>query len=138
MQQEPLRVEMEGLEALNLEEFPVVGDFVVELSYSGSETLLSFQAPSVDMSVSFPWWNHGLDEMISWSPVNFPCGSLREPFWDRDQGWSLLIWLVGDRVYIAEGDGEEDVYERWFAVPLDRYRSEWRRAIAKLSESAPG
>ena len=133
MRQEPLQAEMERLESLNLEEFPVVDDFLVDLSSSGSEVCLRFNAPSSGLSVSFPWWNHGIDEMLAWTPVNFPLGSLREPFWDRDQGWSLLIWLAGDRVYIAEGEGEEDVYDRWFAVSLDRYHSEWRRAIAKLS-----
>ena len=132
MEQKPLKAEMESLKEVNLKEFPVVEDFVVVLSDHVTEIRLEYQAPSVEISVSFPWWNHSVDEMRTWGPEEFPCGSLNEPFWDRDQGWNLLIWLVEDRIFIAEGDGEADVYQRWFAVSAELYRSEWTRAIAQL------
>lgn len=133
VRQEPLRVELERLSELSFENFPQVDDFMVDLREANSATTLRYVCPSLGIVITFPWWNHAVNEIRGWTAAEIPCGSINSPFWDRDQGWNILIWQVHDRVYITEGDGDPEIYERWFTISRDLYWSEWKKAIAGLS-----
>ncbi|HYN97340.1 MAG TPA: hypothetical protein VES42_26160 [Pilimelia sp.] len=142
MRQEPLSTWDEDVHALDLSAFPRAPDFVVEATDvqvgdgadRASWTNLRYVVPSWDIDVCFPWWDRSTRQMRGWTPADAPCGSIESPYWDRDQGWSLLLWQTGDEVFILEGDGSEGyddppVYQRWFAVPVSSYRSAWETAI---------
>lgn len=139
MRQEPLSVELGELHALDPRNFPKAEDFIVDLRVAGSETSLRYLAPSLGIVITFPWWNRTVGEIRNWTSSEIPCGSINSPYWDRDQGWALLIWRSHDQIHIAEGDrqaegdDEGEIYERWFAVSEDIYWSEWEKAIKGIS-----
>jgi hypothetical protein len=75
--------------------------------------------------------------MRGWTLADIPSGSLREPYCDYDLGYSLLIWEVGERVYIMNGAdreeiGEPEIFQLWFTIPRQLYRSAWRAALESL------
>ena len=137
--QETLSMSMGGLDTVDLTSFPEVGDFQVEIQGVGSDLTVRYVAPSLNIVVTFPWWSYAAEEMRSWTLGDFPAGSTVSPFWDRDQGWNILIWRTGDQVFIAEGDGifvegedGPETFDRWFKVPVEMYESEWLKAIRRL------
>ncbi len=126
---------------LDLGAFPLVEDFIVKVEELESETALSYVVPSLDLVVNFPWWDKDASEMRGWGTSEIPCGSLEAPYWDQDQGWSLLIWQVDEQIYVMEGDGTEDyeepqIYERWFTLPQQLYFSAWKDAIKGLQHDS--
>lgn len=150
MRQEPLSTWDEDVPALDLDTFPRVQDFVVEAADvvvgEGAEqeswTNLRYVVPSLGIDVVFPWWDRSTEQMRGWTADDSPCGSIGSPYRDRDQGWSLLLWRAGDEIFIMEGDGSEGyddppVYQRWFAVPVDLYRSAWETAIRGFRAPSP-
>lgn len=142
MRQEPLSTWDEDLRDLDHDAFPRARDFAVEATDEAvgdgadrlSWTVLRYLVRSWDLDVVFPWWDRSREQMREWTVADVPQGSIESPYTDRDEGWSLLIWRAGDDVFIMEGDGSEDhddppVYQRWFVVPYDLYRSGWEAAI---------
>jgi hypothetical protein len=137
VRQEPLSTWSEELHKLDLGAFPEVDEFIVEIKDLESETTLRYLVPSWEISVGFPWWNCRASEMRGWTLADIPSGSLRKPYCDYDLGYSLLIWEAGDRVYIMNGAdseeiGEPEIFEVWFKVPIELYRSAWKVALESL------
>lgn len=60
----------------------------------------------------------------------FPLGSAEKPYWDRDQGWHILIWCAREMVYIAQGGEHEEQYENLAVVSRSRYIAAWKRVVS--------
>ena len=148
MRQQPLSVWDEDLRDLDLDAFPRAPDLVVEATAmeagEGAEreswTVLRYVVPSWGVDVVFPWWDKSRAQMRDWTVADAPRGSIESPHAERDEGWSLIIWQAGDDVFIMEGDGSEDhddppIYQRWFVVSQDLYRSAWETAIEGFRRS---
>jgi hypothetical protein len=127
----------EELDKLDLESFPKADDFIVEIKDLESETALKYVVPSWGISIGFPWWDVRASEMRGWTLSDIPTGSLGRPYWDSDFGWTLMIWEFGERVFIMNGaDTEEldepEIFEIWYTIPRDLYRSAWKAALDGL------
>jgi hypothetical protein len=134
---QPLATWSDELDKLDLDAFPEMKNFVVEIKDLESETTLWYFVPSSDISVGFPWWNVRASEMRGWTLADVPSGSLQKPYCDYDLSYSLLIWEAGGHVYIMNGaDSEEldepEIFEVWFRIPSELYRSAWKAALDSL------
>ena len=122
-----------------LEEFPIVEDFVVRLFDSGEGGLhLEFASLSAGRLTDFPAWDHADRDLRHFVPSDVPLGSMREPFDDRDDAWRILIFLEGKWVYVTVGDEPNAVdFSTIFRVPRDRYLQAWAAVIDQYNPIKP-
>jgi hypothetical protein len=127
-----------GLTGFDPEEFPEAQDLTVEFTPSEFGLGLTYRVPSLAIIMKWGWLKATDAEMRSWTTVDVPRGTLQEPYHDSDQGWNVMIWEMGDHVYIAEGEGEWDeerdsnTYTLWFKVPRTVHDRAWAGALERL------
>jgi hypothetical protein len=83
------------------------------------------------------WWDHIEQDMIR-NNFKIPLGNLDRPAHILGGNCEIHIALVGDFVYVLEGEGDDDIassYHSWFKVRKERYVAEWGRAIAACRET---
>lgn len=121
------------LAELDVDKFPAAANFKIELfsdpSLSGHG--LHFIDSHLGLSIEFPWWDNVDADLRRWSISDVPLGSLDQPFVDLEQGWQVLLWRLGDWVFIMQGDDE--AFHTWIRVPVDRYLSEWKAVLMRQS-----
>lgn len=117
--------------AEELEEFPIVEDFVVRLFDSGEGGQhLELASVSAGRLTDFPAWDHVDRDLRHFVPSDVPLGSSSEPFDERDEAWRILIFLEGSWVYVAVGDAPDaEDFATIFRVPRDRYLQAWAALI---------
>ena len=122
-----------------LEEFPIVDDFVVRLFDSGEGGQhLEFVSSSAGRLTEFPAWDHADRDLRHFIPADVPLGSMAEPFDDRDDNWRILIFLEGNWVYVAVGDAPKtDDFITIFRVPRDRYLQAWAALVDHYNPIKP-
>ena len=121
------------LSELDLGAFPVVRNFKVLLKHIAS---LGHHVELHDESgflAGFPWWDHAARTLRMRGEEAVPIGTIENPFEDLEQGWQILIFEQGDKVYVLEGP--EPVcpdFPVWFAVPREEYFQAWKDVIEKV------
>ena len=122
-----------------LEEFPIVTDFVVRL-FDSREGGLHLEFASVENGrlTEFPAWDHVDRDLRHFVPSDVPVGSIREPYDDRDDAWRIVIFLEGEWVYVAVGEDPHAVdFTDIFRVPRDRYLQAWAALIDAYNPIEP-
>jgi hypothetical protein len=123
------------LASIDPAQFQASSSFTVDLAarLSGSGTVLRFVDPALDVVIEFSWWDNPEEDLSRWTLEDIPIGTLDQPYYDAEQCWQILIWRVGDVIYIASGGSdEEDLYDTFLSVAAERYRAAWGDVIASL------
>ena len=122
-----------------LEEFPVVDDFVVRLFDSGEGGMhLEFAGHARGRLTEFPAWDHADRDLRHFIPSDVPIGSIREPYDDRDEGWRIVIFLEGEWVYVAVGDDANATdFPNVFRVRRERYLQAWAALVDAYNPIEP-
>ena len=127
-----------GLTGSDPEEFPQAQDFTVEFTSWEFGLNLTYRVPSLAIIMKWGWLKATDAEMRSWTIGDVPRGTLQNPYHDSDQGWNVMIWEMGDHVYIAEGEGawdeerDSNTYTMWFKVPRAVHDRAWTGALERL------
>jgi hypothetical protein len=132
-----------GLTGFSSDEFPRAHDFTVELTMLGQDRgvellNLAYTVLSPAIKICWAWWSEPIDKVRAWTVADVPCGTIKKPYFDSDQGWNIMIWQSGDQVFVAEGDGEWDeergqsTYASWFQVSRELYDAGWTAALDRL------
>lgn len=125
------------LSTLDLESFPEITDFQMELfpAKSPTDQYLRFISPSQGVLASFPWWDK-TNQALLLQPGSTLFGSITEPFNDADQGWQILIWESQDYIYIMEGEEPNCLdFPVWFCVSRTRFINQWHQLKDALQEN---
>lgn len=120
------------LAAIDPSRFQAASNFSVELAprAGGAGTVLRFVDSSLDVAIEFSWWDDPEDDLSRWELEDIPIGTPEEPYFDAEQGWRILIWQLGDTVYVASGGSdEEDTYDTFLSAAHEKYRSAWSDVI---------
>lgn len=122
-----------------LEEFPIVDDFVVRLFDGGEGGLhLEFASVAAGRLTEFPAWDHVDRDLRHFVPSDVPLGSMSEPFDERDEAWRILIFLEGNWVYVAVGDNPNAVdFTKIFRIPRERYLQAWAALVDQYNPFKP-
>lgn len=122
-----------------LDAFPVVEDFSVQLVDAGEGGQhLEFASATRGRLAGFPVWDHADRDLRHFVPSDVPIGSADEPFFDRDDGWIIVIFQEGAWVYIAEGDDPNAAPNgARFRVPAERYLQAWAALIDLYNPITP-
>lgn len=132
---EPLtQKDMEPLEKLRLEAFPLINDFFIELrpAHQKFGNHLYYVSNAQGDLISFPWWDHVDRDLQQWTQKDIPIGVKGQPYYDMEQGWQLIVFRRGDYVYLLQGGGSEDrraVFHTWFCVARKAYLAEWEKLL---------
>ncbi|HKB79827.1 MAG TPA: hypothetical protein VKH35_08935 [Thermoanaerobaculia bacterium] len=129
----------EALGALDLSEFPTIGDFAIELSDSEEfGQHVQFVSPSHGELAGFPYWDNVDRDMRHFVAEDVPLGSIGEPVDDADVDWQIVIFEHAGFVYVLEGSAPHATeFDVWFRVPRDRYIAEWARVIDQFNPVEP-
>ncbi|MFK0249191.1 hypothetical protein ACIQUM_31215 [Amycolatopsis azurea] len=125
---------------LDTRTFPGVGGFAVRLFPRGSGLGHGLRFVDGDDTVlaEFSWWDNVEVTLRGWTLDDVPLGTAREPFFESDQCWLLLIWREGEDVLIAETDDpHEPVFERRSRVPASDYLDAWAVALREARAPSP-
>ncbi|MER7417828.1 hypothetical protein ABT346_13765 [Micromonospora peucetia] len=130
-QEVPVIEDLDMLRHVEIGDVPRLDEFQIQLvrNHSRSGLVLFFTGENETVVAEFPWWDGVEEDIAHWRLADIPCGTVDAPFLDRDQGWSIVIWKVEDFVIFAEGEGNDEIFNTWFAVPYVKYISEWQRVI---------
>ena len=108
-----------------LESFPVVDDFAVQLSDT-PERNVEFTSAKRGRVASFPAWERADRDLRHFVPADVPIGSMDEPYEDADDTWRIVIFEHRGNVYILEADDPKAIdFPRFFRVPTGRYLKAW-------------
>src|SRR5437868_15476178 len=69
----------------------------------------------------FPAWDHADRDLRHFTAADIPLGTEDEPFEDADEAWRIVIFAVGDDVFILEGDSPNGALTRRYRIPRDQY-----------------
>ena len=130
---------LRALRFLDLDAFPVVGDFTIELRDSEEfGQHIHYISPTRGELTSFPYWDNIERDMRHFVADDVPLGSIDEPVDDYDEDWQIVIFEHRRFVYLMEGDVPHATeFDVWFRVPSDRYISEWARLIDQFNPVEP-
>jgi hypothetical protein len=128
-----------SLRFLDLDAFPVVGDFTIELRDSEEfGQHIHYISPTRGELAGFPYWDNVERDMRHFVAEDVPLGSIDEPVDDYDEDWQIVIFEHRRFVYVLECDSPHGTeFDVWFRVPSDRYISEWARLIAQFNPVEP-
>ena len=128
-----------ALRFLDLDAFPVVGDFSIELRESEEfGKHIHYVSPTRGELASFPYWDNAERDMRHFVAEDVPLGSIDEPVDDYDEDWQVIIFEYRGFVYVMEGDAPHTTeFDVWFRVPSARYISEWARLIDQFNPVEP-
>ncbi|HYS55446.1 MAG TPA: hypothetical protein VER58_16940 [Thermoanaerobaculia bacterium] len=128
-----------ALSALDLDSFPVVPDFTIELRDSEEfGQHVYYVSPWRGELAGFPYWNNAERDMRHLVAEDVPLGSVGEPVDDADADWQIVIFEHRGFVYVLEGAAPRTQrFEVWFRVPRDRYIAEWARVISEFNPIEP-
>lgn len=123
----------------DLESFEVVEDFAVTLADAGERGQhIEFTSASRGRLAHFPEWDHADRDLRHFIPSDVPLGSAESPYFDRDDGWLILIFMDGPWVYIAEGDDPNGTPSASrFRVDAERYLTAWAALIDLFNPITP-
>jgi hypothetical protein len=128
-----------ALTAIDLDSFPIVADFTIELRES--EELgqhVYFVSPTRGELAGFPYWDNAERDMRHFVAEDVPLGSMSEPVDDADVDWQIVILEHRGFVYVMEGRSPHtQSFDAWFRVPSDRYIAEWARVIDQFNPIEP-
>ena len=129
----------ESLEAIELDEFPTIGDFAIELRESEEfGQHLHFVSASRGELAGFPYWDNVERDMRHFVAEDVPLGSIDQPVDDADVDWQIVIFEHLGFVYVLEGAQPHTIrFDVWFRVPRDRYIAEWARVIDEFNPIEP-
>ncbi|WP_236788934.1 hypothetical protein [Amycolatopsis sp. GM8] len=123
--------------ALDLDDFVKVEGFEVSLFWRSNESgwALRFVDGNGESLAEFPWWDHVERDLARWNSSNIPGGTASRPFGDFEQSWFILIWRIGDDVFIAQADSDDepDFRERWRVSNTD-YLAAWNATLFRAQE----
>ena len=117
------------LPKLDLDSFPVIDDFHIQLFDAGEPMgmHIRFISDLQGILIGFSWWDH-VDQVIQRKDFSIPTGTLEHPFNDGDQSWQLLIWEHKDYVYMMKGKELQCTeFPVWIRIPKSLYYSEWKK-----------
>jgi hypothetical protein len=122
-----------------LDAFPVIDDFAVTLADAGEGGQhIEFTSASRGRLAHFPEWDHADRDLRHFVPTDVPLGSADEPYFDRDDGWLIVIFVEGAWVYIAEGDDPNGSPNgSRFRVKAERYLQAWAALIELFNPITP-
>ena len=129
----------DALAAVDLNAFPTIADFTIELRES-EETgqHVYFVSPSRGELAGFPYWDNAERDMRHFVAEDVPMGSMIEPVDDADEDWQIVIFEHRGFVYVMEGtQPRTQSFDVWFRVPRDRYIAEWARVIDQFNPVEP-
>jgi hypothetical protein len=138
-----------GLAGFSPDDFPEAHDFTVELTVwgkdQGVESLnLAYIVSSPATTICWGWWSEPVSRIRAWTVADLPGGTIEKPYYDSDQGWNIVVWQMGDQIFVAEGDGERDeerdqnTYTRSFRVSRELYDAGWTAALDRLRARPDG
>jgi hypothetical protein len=115
------------LTKLDLEAFPIIDDFKVEIfntkTFMGFH--LRFTSKNLGVLTGFPWWDN-VDDMMTQAKGFTPLGTIDKPFEDADESWQILIWEYENFVYIMEGEEPAcKEFQVWFKIDKNVFLNEW-------------
>jgi hypothetical protein len=122
---------IDALAAVDLNSFPTVPDFTIELRDSEEfGQHLHFVSPSRGELAGFPYWDNVERDMRHFVAEDVPLGTILEPVDDSDVDWQIVIFEHAGFVYVMEGSAPHaQKFDVWFRVPRDRYITEWAHVI---------
>jgi hypothetical protein len=116
-----------------LEAFPVVEDFLVEIS-----EVLEFRSAEGGRLAGFPAWEHAERDLRHFDANDVPLGTIDEPFEDADEQWRMVIFEHRGHVYVLEGDSPHaEDFDVFFRVTRDRYFEAWAAVIDSFNPITP-
>ena len=129
----------EALTAVDLDDFPLIGDFAIELRESEEfGQHVHYISPTRGELSSFPYWDNVERDMRHFVAEDVPLGSIEEPVDDADADWQIVIFAHAGFVYVLEGAAPHTTtFDVWFRVPSDRYIAEWARVIDEFNPIEP-
>jgi hypothetical protein len=129
----------EALTAVDLDEFPLINDFTIDLRESEEfGQHVYFVSPTRGELASFPYWDNVERDMRHFVTEDVPLGPVDEPYEDSDIDWQLVVFERAGFVYVLEGaEPHATTFDVWFRVPLDRYIVEWARVIDEFNPIEP-
>jgi hypothetical protein len=132
-------VYVEALVAVDLNAFPTIADFTIELRESEEYGQhVYFVSPSRGELAGFPYWDNAERDMRHFVAEDVPLGSMMEPVDDADEDWQIVIFEHRGFVYVLEGSKPHaQTFDVWFRVPSDRYIAEWARVIDQFNPIEP-
>jgi len=132
-------VYIDALGAVDLDAFPMVKDFAIELRES--EKLgqhVYYVSPTRGELAGFPYWDNAERDMRHFTAEEVPLGSIEEPVEDADEDWQIVMFENAGFVYVLEGAAPHTTtFDVWFRVPRDRYITEWARVIDQFNPVEP-
>ena len=114
---------------INLEIFPIIEDFKIELHDTQSSLgyQLRFTSDSLGIMTTFPWWDH-VNQSLLELPDFIPVGTSEKPYEAADEGWCVWIWQEEEYIHILEGDDPITTkFPVWFKVDSKLFLKEWNR-----------
>lgn len=132
-----LKLAADRLAEAPLEGFPLREDFALVLDESGPLGAHLHMTGSGERLAGFAWWDYVDARLSSMTLEGIPLGPAADPFYDGDQGWELTIWERAGFAFVAEGDAQgSGEFQRCFRVPVELYRSQWRRLLERVRADA--
>lgn len=131
---------------LDLDSFPLISDFKVDINKFRESGLIYYYSENNGLLTYLLWSSHIGDNLNNMTVEKIPCGTMSKPFWDVDQGYSIVIFENNEYVYIMNGQDrsmEEGIdldsgYELffskfpiWFKVAKKEYINEWVKILSK-------
>ncbi|MFH1670808.1 MAG: hypothetical protein ABIA92_04460 [Patescibacteria group bacterium] len=123
-----------SLKSLDLDKFPLIKDFYIEMHTSFS-VYDGTSRDKEEISIHFRSRDHGVlfttsDYMTHYlNPTNtsIPSGTIEKPYHDSDQSYNVVIFHNNDHVYMLSGNDDEhdNLYSNWFKVPKETYATAW-------------
>ena len=128
-----------ALTAVDLDEFPLINDFAIELRDSEEfGQHVYYVSPTRGELAGFPYWDNVERDMRHFVADDVPLGSIEEPVDDADADWQIVIFEHAGFVYVLEGAAPHTTtFDVWFRVPTDRYINEWARVIDEFNPIEP-
>lgn len=111
--------------------FPLIEDFQV-LLVGKKEKLLECEAIFISSSrgqlAHFLFGEYTVRQ-IQQEDFTIPMGTFTTPYYDFDQGWTILLAADETFVYIMTGFGLDEPYTTWFKVEKECYLEQWQQII---------
>ena len=129
----------ESLDAIELNDFPIINDFAIELRDSEEYGQhVYFVSPTRGELAGFPYWDNVERDMRHLASDDIPLSTMEEPFEEADVDWQIVIFEHSGFVYVLEGAAPHTTsFDVWFRVPSNRYIAEWARVIDTFNPIEP-
>jgi hypothetical protein len=122
----------------DLDAFPLVSAFDVQLRDAGDGNLHAEFVDGGKRVAWFPAWDHVDRDLRHFIPSDVPLGTLDEPYEDADEDWRMVLFEHGGFVYVLEGDSPRvSDFPRFFKVPRDRYLAAWAALVDQYNPITP-